>query len=47
MERSRVESIIKEVRDKVLRWRDYADEGGVFTRWRDQIQKTLRLRNIL
>jgi len=43
MKRGRPESIIKEVREKVLRWRDYADEVGVSAMWRDQIQNTLRL----
>lgn len=43
MKRGRAESIIQEVRDKVLRWRDYADEAGVSATWRDHIQKTLRL----
>ena len=44
MKRGRPESIIKEVREKVLRWRDYADEVGVSAIWRDQIQNTLRLK---
>ncbi|MDX9906809.1 MAG: type II toxin-antitoxin system HipA family toxin [Bacteroidales bacterium] len=43
MKRGRAEAIIKEVREKVLHWRDYADEAGVPTIWRDQIQDTLRL----
>ncbi|MGE4559901.1 MAG: type II toxin-antitoxin system HipA family toxin [Desulfobulbus sp.] len=43
MKRGRAESIIKEVWEKVLHWRDYADEVGVPATWRDQIQKTLRL----
>ncbi len=43
MKRGRPESIIKEVREKVLHWRDYADEVGVSAIWRDQIQNTLRL----
>ncbi|MCL7488845.1 MAG: type II toxin-antitoxin system HipA family toxin [Desulfobulbaceae bacterium] len=43
MKRGRAEAIIKEVREKVLHWRDYADEAGVPVIWRDQIQNTLRL----
>jgi serine/threonine-protein kinase HipA len=43
MKRGRAETIIKEVREKVLYWRDYADEVGVPAIWRDQIQNTLRL----
>jgi serine/threonine-protein kinase HipA len=43
MKRGRAESIIEEVRDKVLRWRDYADEVGVAAAWRDQIKNTFRL----
>jgi len=43
MKRGRAEAIIKEVWEKVLHWRDYADEVGVPATWRDQIQNTLRL----
>jgi serine/threonine-protein kinase HipA len=43
MKRGRAEAIIKEVREKVLHWRDYAEEAGVSATWRDQIQNTLRL----
>jgi len=43
MKRGRAEAIIKEVREKVLHWRDYAEEVGVPAIWRDQIQNTLRL----
>lgn len=43
MKRGRAEALIKEVREKVLHWRDYADEGGVPAIWRDQMQNTLRL----
>lgn len=43
MKRGRAEAIIEEVREKVLHWRDYADEVGVPAIWRDQIQSTLRL----
>ena len=47
MKRGRAESIIQEVRERVLRWRDYADEAGVSALWRDQIQNTLRLQKIV
>ena len=47
MKRGRAESIIKEVREKVLHWRDYADEVGVSAIWRDQIQNTLRLKKFV
>jgi serine/threonine-protein kinase HipA len=43
MKRGRAETIIKEVQDVVSRWRNYADESGVQSTQRDQIQKTLRL----
>ncbi len=43
MKRGRAETIIREVRERVVRWRDYADEVGVHPSWRDHIQKTLRL----
>jgi len=43
MKRGRAETIIKEVLERVLHWRDYADEVGVPAIWRDQIQNTLRL----
>jgi serine/threonine-protein kinase HipA len=43
MKRGRAEAIIKEVREKVLQWRDYAEEAGVPAIWRDQIQNALRL----
>jgi serine/threonine-protein kinase HipA len=43
MKRGRAEVIIEEVREKVLHWRNYADEVGVPTTWREQIQSTLRL----
>jgi serine/threonine-protein kinase HipA len=43
MKRGRAETIIKEVREKVLHWQDYAEEAGVPAIWRDQIQNTLRL----
>jgi len=46
MKRGRAEIIIKEVREKVLHWRDYADEAGVPVIWRDQIQDTLRLEKL-
>jgi len=47
MKRGRAEVIIKEVREKVLHWRDYADEAGVPAIWRDQIQNTLRLEKLV
>ncbi|GBE53447.1 putative DNA-binding transcriptional regulator [bacterium BMS3Bbin14] len=43
MKRGRAEVIVEEVRQKVLHWRDYADEVGVPATWREQIQSTLRL----
>ncbi|MHB8811095.1 MAG: type II toxin-antitoxin system HipA family toxin [Desulfobulbaceae bacterium] len=44
MKRGRAEAIIEEVWEILLRWRDYADEAGVAAIWREQIQRTLRLR---
>ncbi len=35
--------ILEQVQDVVSRWKDFADEAGVFAHQRDQIQKTLRL----
>ena len=43
MKRGRAETIIEQVRTTVTRWRDYADEVGVFPSQRDKIQNTLRL----
>lgn len=43
MKRGRAVSSIQEVREKVVRRRDNADEVGVPAIWRDQIQNTLRL----
>ncbi len=43
MKRGRAETIIADVREKVLHWRDYAEEVGVPAGWRDQIQSALRL----
>jgi serine/threonine-protein kinase HipA len=43
MKRGRAETIIGEVLEKVLHWRDYAEEVGVPAGWRDQIQSALRL----
>ncbi len=43
MKRGRAEAIVKEVRQTVSHWRDYADEAGVQTTIREQIQQTLRL----
>ena len=35
--------ILEQVQDTVSRWKEFADEAGVFAHQRDQIQKTLRL----
>lgn len=43
MKRGRAEKIVEEVRDKVSRWKTYADAAGVARLQRDQIQATLRL----
>lgn len=43
MKRGRAETIIKEVSEKVSRWREYADETEVLPEHRDQIQSTIRL----
>ena len=44
MKRGRAETIVNEVIETVSRWRDYADEAGVFPAWRDHIQDTLRVK---
>ena len=44
MKRGRAETIIREVRNVVSRWRDYAEEAGVVSGQRDKIQHTLRLK---
>ena len=38
---------MKQVQGVVLKWKDYADEAGVFAHQRDRIQKTLRLTKFL
>ncbi len=43
MKRGRAEAIVREVRETVSRWREYADEAKVFPEQRDKILKTLRL----
>lgn len=43
LKRGRASTIVNEVREAVSRWQDYADEAGVPSSWRDQIQRTLRL----
>jgi serine/threonine-protein kinase HipA len=43
MKRGRAETIIDEVRNVVMNWRDYADEAHVLPEPRDKIQATLRL----
>ena len=44
MKRGRAETIVNEVMETVLRWRDYADSAGVSPVWRDHIQDTLRVK---
>lgn len=39
--------ILEQVQDVVSKWKDYADEAGVFAHQRDRIQKTLRLTKFL
>ena len=41
--RGRAEKIIDEVKQAVSQWKNYADDAGVDTNRRDQIQRTLRL----
>jgi serine/threonine-protein kinase HipA len=43
MKRGRARAIISEVREAVMRWRDYADEVRVIPAQRDKIQNVLRL----
>jgi hypothetical protein len=43
MKRGRAESIVDEVRAAVMTWPDYAHTAGVTDRWREQIQRNLRL----
>ena len=43
MKRGRAEAIVRDVRETVSRWREYADEAKVSPGQIDKIQKTLRL----
>jgi serine/threonine-protein kinase HipA len=43
MKRGRAEAIVEEVRQTISRWPDYADEAGLATTQREQIQRMLRL----
>ena len=43
MKRGRGEAIVREVREAVARWRDYAEEVGVDPVMRDRIHRSLRL----
>lgn len=43
MKRGRAEAIIEEVREVINHWRDYAEDAEVLPRYRDRIEKTLRL----
>jgi serine/threonine-protein kinase HipA len=43
MKRGRAESIVDEVRAAVVKWPDYAHTAEVTDRWREQIQRNLRL----
>jgi len=43
MKRGRAETLLKEVRETVSRWQDYAEEAGVNPVQRDQINRALRL----
>jgi serine/threonine-protein kinase HipA len=43
LKRGQYKTILREIREVVLNWRDYADEVGVAPDQRDKIQKTLRL----
>lgn len=47
MKQGQWRTILEQVQDVVSKWKDYADEAGVFTRQRDQIQKILRLTKLL
>ena len=42
MKRGRAEAIINEVQRVVSRWQDYAEDAGVPTVWREQIQQAIR-----
>lgn len=43
LKRGRAEGIVEEVRAAVLKWPEYAEQAGVGSNWRKQIQKNLRL----
>ena len=43
MKRGRAETIVRDVQNSVLHWRDYADEVGVPKAWREKIQRAHRL----
>jgi serine/threonine-protein kinase HipA len=43
MKRGRAETILKEVREAVSHWHDYAEEVGISADWRDKIGRTHRL----
>ena len=43
MKRGRAETIVSEVQEVVAHWKEYANDAGVPTTMRDQIQRTLRL----
>lgn len=45
MKRGRAEAIFREVRETVSRWKDYAEAAGAPVSMRDQIQRTLRLKD--
>lgn len=45
MKRGRAETIVSEVQDVVAHWKEYANDAGVPTTMRDQIQRTLRLQD--
>jgi serine/threonine-protein kinase HipA len=45
MKRGRAETIVSEVQEVVAHWKEYANDAGVPTTMRDQIQRTLRLQD--
>jgi len=45
MKRGRAETIYKKVVEVVSRWPEYAEEAGVSSLWRDEINRNLRLPN--
>ena len=44
MKRGRAEAIVEEVRAAVAKWPDCAEQAQVMKEWRDQIQRSLRLK---